>query len=326
MNTAKITSTGSYCPDLIVSNEDLKKLVDTSDEWIYSRTGIKQRRISTGLSTLDLAYNASINALNNNGIDANTIELIIVATVTPDYFVPSTASLLQGKLGIKNNNVTCFDINAACTGLIYAMQIAQRYIASGSISRALVVGSEIFSKVLDWEDRSTCVLFGDGAGAIVLEKANEGLWIDYTNSMSDDELHLCLPAISLNNPFVDNNTPENQHYLSMNGSEIFKFAAFAIKDSMEYVLNNSGLSSEDIKYIIPHQANQRIISKVAKMMDISMDKFYLNLEFYGNTSAASIGIALDDLYNKKVLSPGDKVILIGFGGGLTWGSILFEFI
>ncbi|MFZ7134558.1 MAG: beta-ketoacyl-ACP synthase III [Eubacteriales bacterium] len=325
MNTTKIISTGNYCPDFIVSNLDLEQMIDTTDEWIYSRTGIKERRISKENTTLDLTYRAALNAIEKNNIDVNTIGLIIVATVTPDYFIPSTASLLQGKLGMSSNHVTCFDVNAACTGLIYGLQIANKFIASGTVQRALVVGAEIFSKVIDWDDRSTCVLFGDGAGAVIIEKNTENLWIDYTNSMADEELHLCIPGLSLNHPFKPNPQVERNNYLTMNGGEIFKFATFAIKDAIEYVLEQAGLNIEDIKYIVPHQANQRIVLKIAKMMNIPIEKFYLNLQYFGNTSAASIGIALNELYDTKVLSQGDKVILIGFGGGLTWGSILFEY-
>lgn len=325
MSTSKIIATGKYCPKLVVSNNDLEKLIDTSDEWIYSRTGIKKRRISEEESTLDLSYKSSIDALTKYNIDVNTIELIIVATVTPDFFIPSTASLLQNKLGINSNNVICFDINAACTGLIYAIQIANKYIASGAIKRALVVGAENFSKVLNWKDRSTCVLFGDGAGAVILENNNTGIISDYTNSMGDEDFNLCVPALPLNNPFSSSKDNYRDYYLTMNGSEIFKFATFAIKDSIENLLEKSNLNLDDINYIVPHQANKRIIKKVSKIMSIPIEKFYMNLENYGNTSAASIGIALDELYNDKFLKKGDKLILVGFGGGLTWGSILFEY-
>jgi len=325
LNRSKIISTGKYSPQLVVSNSDLEKMIDTNDDWIYSRTGIRERRISQNESTLDLTYKASLDAIQKNNIDVDTIDLIIVATVTPDYFIPSTASLLQSRLGLNQNHVTSFDINAACTGLIYAIQIADKFIASGSVRRALVVGAETFSKVLDWKDRATCVLFGDGAGALILERGEKGILADYTNSSGDDSLHLTIPALSLKSPFTSSEEETENYYLQMNGSEIFKFATYAIKDSIDHILEKSKIAIEDIKYIVPHQANKRIISKVSKLMKIPLEKFYMNLEFYGNTSAASIGMALDDLYSSGTLVTGDKVILVGFGGGLTWGSILFEY-
>lgn len=321
---SKIIATGKYAPQLAVSNSDLEKIIDTSDDWIYTRTGIKKRRISQNESTLDLTYKAALNAIEKNNIDVNTIDLIIVATVTPDYFMPSTACLLQNKLGIDHLQVTSFDINAACTGLIYGIQIADKFISSGSHKRALVVGAETFSKALDWEDRATCVLFGDGAGAVILDQRENKILSDYTNSSGDKLLHLNLPALPLENPFGAEKK-ETSRYLFMNGPEIFKFATFAIKDSIDFVLNQSNLSINDIAYIVPHQANQRIIAKVSRVMKIPLDKFYMNVEDYGNTSAASIGIALDDLYETHNLKSGDKIILVGFGGGLTWGSILYEY-
>ncbi len=321
---SKIIATGKYAPERAVSNFDLEKMIDTSDEWIYTRTGIKERRISQSESTLDLTYKAALNAIEKNNIDASTIDLIIVATVTPDYFMPSTACLLQSRLGIDDMRVTSFDINAACTGLIYGIQIADKFIASGSHKRALIVGAETFSKVLDWEDRATCVLFGDGAGAVILDGEEDKILSIYTNSSGDQSLHLALPAVSLENPFGAEKK-EVSRYLTMNGPEIFKFATFAIKDSIEFVLKESNLSIDDISYIVPHQANQRIIVKVSRVMKIPLDKFYMNVEYYGNTSAASIGMALDDLYETKDIKEGDKIILVGFGGGLTWGSILYEY-
>jgi len=320
---SKIIATGKYAPELAVSNVDLEKMMDTSDEWIFTRTGIKERRISQNETTLDLTYKAALNAIEKSNIDVKSIDLIIVATITPDYFTPSTACLLQSKLGLDDRQVTSFDINAACTGIIYGIQIADKFIRSGSHKRALVVGAETFSKVLNWEDRGTCVLFGDGAGALILDGEENKILCDYTNSSGDHLLNLALPAVSLTSPFSTEKQKEPQH-LTMNGSEIFKFATFVIKDAIEYVLEKSGLTAEDIAYIVPHQANQRIIAKVSRMMKIPLEKFYMNVEHYGNTSAASIGIALDDLYETHTPKIGDKIILVGFGGGLTWGSILYE--
>lgn len=325
MNKSRIIATGKYSPEQVVSNFDLEKIMDTNDEWIYSRTGIKERRISLNESTLDLTYKAALDAIEKNQIDVETIDLIIVATITPDNFTPSTACLLQSKLGLNNKHVTSFDINAACTGLIYGIQIADKFIKSGSVKRALVVGAEVFSKVLDWDDRGTCVLFGDGAGAVILEASDKGILADYTNSSGDDDYSLLIPAVSLGSPFTSKKREGVNNYLKMNGSEIFKFASYAVKDSIDTILNQCNLTIEDIKYIVPHQANQRIIAKVSKVMKIPLEKFYMNLEYYGNTSAASIGMALDDLYASGNLEEGDKILLVGFGGGLTWGSILFEY-
>lgn len=325
LNTAKIIATGSAYPKLSISNDDLSKIMDTTDEWIHSRTGIKNRRISTGETTLDLAYDAALNAFNKYNISVDSIDLIIVATVTGDYFMPSTACLLQGKLGIKNDHVTAFDINAACTGMIYAMQIAHKYISSGAVNRALVVGTDTMSKLLNWDDRGTSVLFGDGAGAVILEKSNKGILADYTNSLPDTELNLYVPGTNNNNPYINNQSQDNNQVLSMNGKEIFKFGTFAIKDSIDNLLCKSDLSIDDINYIIPHQANERIIVKASRMMNIPMEHFFLNLSKYGNTSAGSIGIALDELISSGHLNSGDKIILVGFGGGLTWGSILYEY-
>lgn len=325
LKRARIIATGKYAPELKISNFDLEKIIDTNDQWIFSRTGIKERRISQNESNLDLVYKASMDALNKNSIDPESIDLIIVATITPDYFTPSTASLLQSRLGLNHRHITCFDINAACTGLIYGIQIATKFISSGSVKRCLIVGAEVLSKILNWQDRSTCVLFGDGAGAVVLEQSDIGILADYTNSSGDELFNLMIPAVPLRNPFIPHKGEVDNNYLKMNGNEIFKFAVFAIKDAIENALVQSQLTIEDIKYIVPHQANQRIISKVSKNLKIPLDKFHMNLEHYGNTSAASIGMALDDLYTSGKPKPGDIILLVGFGGGLTWGSILFEY-
>lgn len=322
MFEVKILSTGSYAPENIISNTDLSKLVDTSDEWIISRTGIKERRISKGENTSDIAAKASERALQKSGLSPEEIDLIIVATATPDCFVPSTACIVQDRL--KAVNATCFDISAACTGFIYAVNIATQFIKSGQSKNALVIGSEVLSKIVDWEDRNTCVLFGDGAGAAVLQRSDtKGIISEYTGSDGSGGKFLLCDTLSLNNPYFEEALPI-QNTLSMNGREVFKFASRIIPHCIDKVLEKSGHSLEDIKYIVPHQANINIIEYAAKKLKLDKSKFYINLDRFGNTSGASIPIALDEMNDNGMLNKGDKIIVVGFGGGLTFGAILIE--
>lgn len=322
MFEVKILSTGSYAPENIISNTDLSELVDTSDEWIVSRTGIKERRISKGENTSDIAAKASERALQKSGLSPEEIDLIIVATATPDCFVPSTACIIQDKL--KAVNATCFDINAACTGFIYAVNIATQFIKSGQSKNALVVGAEVLSKILNWEDRNTCVLFGDGAGAAVLQRSHtKGIISEYTGSDGSGGKFLVCDTLSLKNPYFEEAVPI-QNTLSMNGREVFKFASRIIPHCINKVLEKGGYSIEDIKYIVPHQANINIIDYAAKKLKLDKSKFYTNLDRFGNTSGASIPIALDEMNENGMLSKGDKIIIVGFGGGLTFGAILIE--
>lgn len=322
MFEVKILSTGSYAPENIISNTDLSKLVDTSDEWIISRTGIKERRISKGENTSDIAAKASERALQKSGLSPEEIDLIIVATATPDCFVPSTACIVQDRL--KAVNATCFDISAACTGFIYAVNIATQFIKSGQSKNALVIGSEVLSKIVDWEDRNTCVLFGDGAGAAVLQRSDtKGIISEYTGSDGSGGKFLLCDTLSLSNPYFEEALPI-QNTLSMNGREVFKFASRIIPHCIDKVLEKSGHSLEDIKYIVPHQANINIIEYAAKKLKLDKSKFYINLDRFGNTSGASIPIALDEMNDNGMLNKGDKIIVVGFGGGLTFGAILIE--
>lgn len=322
MFEVKILSTGSYAPENIISNTDLSKLVDTSDEWIISRTGIKERRISKGENTSDIAAKASERALQKSGLSPEEIDLIIVATATPDCFVPSTACIVQDRL--KAVNATCFDISAACTGFIYAVNIATQFIKSGQSKNALVIGSEVLSKIVDWEDRNTCVLFGDGAGAAVLQRSDtKGIISEYTGSDGSGGKFLLCDTLSLNNPYFEEALPI-QNTLSMNGREVFKFASRIIPHCIDKVLEKSGHSLEDIKYIVPHQANINIIEYAAKKLKLDKSTFYINLDRFGNTSGASIPIALDEMNDNGMLNKGDKIIVVGFGGGLTFGAILIE--
>lgn len=306
MNNVKIVSSGKYVPKNTLTNFDLEQIVETSDEWIVSRTGIKSRYIAKEESTSDLAYKAALNAINKITYDKTKIELIIVATFTPEYKSPSVASLVQAKLGLNNYDITCFDINAACTGFIYALNIATQMINSGAYNSALVIGAEVISRVTNYQDRNTCVLFGDGAGAMILEKTDlvKPAYF-YTSSEGDLENRIIV-----------------RDYIEMEGQKVYQFATKIIPTSILKVLEKSNHSIEDIDMIIPHQANIRIIEKAANFLRTDISKFFLNIENYGNTSAASVAIAFDE-YIEAVKNPsGKKIIFVGFGAGLSWGAAL----
>lgn len=322
MNHVQIAGTGSYVPQKIMTNEDLEKIVDTSDEWISSRTGIRQRRISEGEDTSSLATKAALKALEDAQMSADEIDLIIVSTVSQDTFTPSVSCLVQVEIGAKN--ASCFDITAGCSGFVYGINIATQFMNTGYYKNILVIGAEVLSKLINWKDRNTCVLFGDGAGAVVLKASDtEGIISVYMGAKGDVNRYLEIPAIDVVNPF-SNKSECRPSYVKMNGLEIFKFATRVVRKSFKNVLENTSYSLDDIKYIIPHQANYRIIEHVAQKAKIDINKFYLNLDKYGNTSSASIGIALDEMNRKGLLKKDDKVIMVGFGGGLTWGAILLN--
>jgi 3-oxoacyl-[acyl-carrier-protein] synthase-3 len=324
VENVRITGTGSYTPINIMSNDDLSKIVDTSDEWISSRTGIRERRISTGENTSDLAYQACVKALEDADEKAENIDLIICATMSPDNFMPSTAAIVQGRLGAIN--AVAFDLSAACTGFVFALTTATQYIKTGMYKKALVIGAETLSKLLDWQDRATCVLFGDGASAVVLSSSDKDSFIAThlaTDGTKGDMLK-CIAA-PVANTYVKQEIA-TQSFITMNGGDVFKFAVKTIVNHIKKVLEVSGYTMEDIKYIVPHQANIRIIEFAAKLLNVSNDKFYSNLHKYGNTSAATIGIALDELSKSSQLNSGDKLILVGFGGGMTSGAILLEWL
>lgn len=311
MDGIKVLSTGYYAPENILDNFDLEKMVETSDDWIVSRTGIKKRHISKGEDCTEMAYQAALRAIEK--IDKNKIGIIICATMTPDYFTPSTACLLQERLGLNDHEVMCFDLSAACSGFVYALTVAQALLKNTKDKYALVVGSEELSKIIDFTDRNTCVLFGDGAGAVVVSQG-DGLFASYCNSAGNIGA-LKAPAI--------NNKGDN-HYLTMAGQEVFKFAVKVIPESINAILEKTGLEFDDIAYVVCHQANYRIIKNVYKKMKAEPEKFYMNLQEYGNTSAASIPLALGEMNAKGMLKSGDKIICVGFGGGLTWGATLIE--
>lgn len=323
MGNIKITGTGRCLGEKVVSNDDIATIVDTSDQWITSRTGIKERRISISKNTSDLATDAAIKAIKTAEIDVLDLDLIIVATTTPESFTPSTACLVQAKLGAEN--AVAFDISAACSGFIYSINCARKFLDGIRFKKALVVGAEVLSRIVDWKDRSTCVLFGDGAGAAILEYSEEaGGVIDvYIGSNGSKGKCLNTGRFNIENPFVKSDDVGN-HKLSMAGKEVFKFAVNIIPYSVSKVLEENSISLDEIKYIVPHQANYRIVESASKRLKVPMDRFYINLNKYGNTSAASIPIALDEMNEKGMLNKGDKIVLVGFGGGLTWGSILLE--
>lgn len=337
MREVQILSTGKYVPAQIVTNKLLSDFVDTSDEWICSRTGISERRISKMEKTSELATKAALDALKRGNVSPEEIELIIVATTTPDCFTPSTACIVQDNINAKN--AVCFDISAACTGFIYALTIACQFIKNDTYKKALIIGAETLSRIVDWNDRSTCVLFGDGAGAAILESSQEtGVLQTYIASDGNGgKLLRCNATSTFNINNVDlgkelfgrdyENMYEyekDEQFLQMEGRKIFKFAVSVIEQSITKILRESRIRIEDIKYIIPHQANLRIIDHVSKKLKIPEEKFYTNLQYYGNTSAASIPIALAEMNEKSMIKRKDKIIVVGFGGGLTWGSALIE--
>ncbi|MFT5872896.1 MAG: 3-oxoacyl-[acyl-carrier-protein] synthase-3 [Clostridium sp.] len=322
MNEVQIIGTGSYAPLNIMTNQQLSEIVDTSDEWIISRTGIKERHISQGENTSDLATKAALEALKDANVKAEDIDLIILASTSPDQFVPATACIVQGNIGA--DNAMAFDISAACTGFIFALNIAVQFLKTGNRKRALIIGAEVLSKIVDWTDRSTCTLFGDGAGAAVIEVGNKRGIIS-VDSSSEGKKAQCLtcPTVDVKNPF----TSENEDFkatISMDGKEIFKFAVNTIESSIDKILKENNYTLDDIKYVVCHQANARIIDFVVKRLKADKDKFFVNLDKYGNTSAASIAIAIDEMNKTNLLTAGDKIILVGFGGGLTYGAALIE--
>lgn len=323
MREVKIIGTGRYVPEKIVTNDDLSKIVDTNDEWITSRTGIKQRRISEGENTSDLGTKAALKALESAKLTADDIDLIVVATSTPDSLSPSTAVYIQRNIGAFK--AACFDISAACSGFIYALNIGSQFIKTGQSKNALIIGAEVLSKVTDWTDRNTCVLFGDGAGAVVLTASEtKGISSIFCGADGRKVEHLNINCVPVKNPYVKPETIDSIR-ISMDGREVFKFASNIMLEAIDKVLKDSGLKLEDIKYVVPHQANYRIIEFAARKLGAPEDKFYINLQNYGNTSAASIPIALDEMIRNSVIKKGDKMILVAFGAGFTWSTALVEY-
>ena len=327
-NSIVVTGTGSYVPEKCLTNDDMAKIVDTSDEWIYGRSGIKRRHIAAeGEATSDMALKASKRALESAGLRADEIDLVVLTTVNPDMMFPSTACILQAKLGIRNN-IPCFDLEAACSGFVYGMEVATRMMQSGVYKNALVVSSEKMSTLLDWSDRSTCVLFGDGAGAAVLsasDKVGVGVIGNVLGADGSDTAMLRMPAGGSLMPTSEQTVKEGLHYLQMDGREVFKHAVKIMQEKALEVLDICNIKAEDVALLIPHQANTRIIESVAKRLKIPSEKVYVSIENYGNTSSASIPIALDEAMRSGRIRAGDYVLLVAFGAGLTWGATLLKF-
>src|SRR2546423_12092050 len=323
--TCSITGVGSYVPCNILTNTDLEKRVDTSDEWITSRTGIKERRIcADGEFTSDLAAKAALRAMEKAKITADKIDLIIVATITPDMLFPSTACLVQHKIGARR--AAAFDLEAACSGFIYALEIAQQFIMSRTYDTILVIGAEKLSSIVNWEDRNTCVLFGDGAGAAILQNRpnSHGLLTAVIGADGDKADLLFMPGGGSRCPATAESVSSRQHFLRMEGKETFKNAVQAMQTAAEEALRRCEIDISRIKCIIPHQANRRIIDAVGERLGAKPEQLFVNLHRYGNTSAASVAIALDEAVQSGAVKSGDLILLIVFGAGLTWGAAVIE--
>jgi len=320
-----IIGIGCYVPDKVVTNKDLERIVDTSDEWIVERTGIRERRIAEpDVATSDLATRAAECALTDAGVTAAEIDLIIVATATPDMFFPSVACLVQDNL--KAVNAAAFDLSAGCSGFAYGLVAGSQFIKTGRYRKVLVIGAETLSKILDWSDRNTCVLFGDGAGAVILGETEQGYGILGAHLGADGSGGdlLKLPAGGSRLPASNETIGGRLHFVHMNGNEVFKFAIKVMGEAAVKALEDAGLTSDDVDCLIPHQANIRIIQSAAKRLKLPMDKVVINVEKYGNTSAASIPIALQEALEAGRIKKGDVVVLVGFGAGLTWASCVIK--
>ncbi len=324
-NSIVISGTGSYLPEKVLTNFDLEKFLDTSDEWIFERTSIKARHIAAeNEAASDMAYEASKRALDDAGLDVSSVDLVIVTTVNPDMLFPSTACLLQSKLGIRNN-IPCFDLEAACSGFVYGVEVATRMMQSGFYRNALVVSSEKMSSMVDWRDRATCVLFGDGAGAVVLSasrEGNTGIIGTVLGADGSDTAMLKLPAGGSAMPTSEETVKRGLHFLQMDGRKIFKHAVKIMQEKAFEVLDLCGIPADKLALFIPHQANMRIIESVAKRLKIPPEKVYVNIGNYGNTSSASIPIAIDEAARSGKIKKGDYVLFVAFGAGLTWGATL----
>jgi len=321
---ATITGLGKYLPPRILSNEDLEDMVDTSDEWITSRTGIKERRIAAeNVPTSELALNAARDALKDAGVKAYELDLIIVATVTPDMNFPATACILQDKLGAKN--AATFDLEAGCSGFVYGLGVGSQFIETGMYDNILVIGAETLSKITDWEDRSTCVLFGDGAGAAVIQPTDKGGMLAFDmGAKGSGGSSLYMPGGGSLNPATEKTINEKLHYIKMEGNQVYKFAVKRMGQASFDVLKKAGLKPEDIDLLVPHQANTRIVYAAARRLKLDKEKVYVNLPKYGNTSSASVPIALVEAVEKGLVKNGDIIVLVAFGAGLTWAATVME--
>src|SRR5438552_10625538 len=323
--TVSIIGTGSYVPEKRLTNADLSRMVDTSDEWITTRTGIKERRIAAkNETTSDMATKAALNWIEQAKISPKEIDLLLVATATPDMVFPATACFVQKKLGAKN--AACFDVSAACAGFLFAIEIAQQFITSHTYDTVLVIGAEKLTMITDWTDRNTCVLFGDGAGAAILRSRGDSHGLISTHIASDGDFAdiLWMPGGGTRHPITRENVDKHLQTIKMSGKEVYKQAVIAMVDAAKKALEKAGLSIEDIACVIPHQANVRIIEAIADRLKIPVERFFVNLDRYGNTSAAAVAIALDEANRTGRIKAGDYVLLVVFGGGLTWASTVIE--
>ena len=322
-----ILGTGSYAPGRILSNAELSQTVDTSDEWIRTRSGIRERRIAApGEATSDMGVHAARRALADAGLQPADIDLLIVATITPDMPMPATACIIHQKLGVPTN-AACFDLNAACTGFLYALDTACAMLASGRYRHALVIGVEKLSAIVDWKDRTTCVLFGDGAGAVIVGKSSvPGLGLIGTKlgALGESVDLLCIPGGGSNAPATAASIAAGSHFLKMKGKEVFKLAVRVMDEAARDILEQHHLRADQISLVIPHQANLRIIEAISTYLELPMERFFVNVDRYGNTSAASIPLALDEARRTGRIKSGDLTLLVAFGAGLTYGSALIR--
>src|SRR5207247_1188683 len=318
------TGIGSRAPERVMTNDELAQMVDTSDEWIMERTGIRERRVAAPDEAMsDLALPASVAALEQAGVKASDLDLIVVATVTPDMLFPSTGAILADQLGAKD--AAAYDLSAGCTGFVYALAQAHGMLAGGLVDRALVVGGDVLSRIVDWEDRSTCVLFGDGAGAVVLERVQEGGFLGFElGADGSGGPQLYIPAGGSRAPATAETVAGRQHFAKMNGREVFKFATRVLVDSAQKVLGECGVAVDDVDVYVPHQANVRIIDYARRKLGIPEERTVVNVDRYGNTSSGSIPLALADAKREGRLQEGRLVLMTGMGAGLTWGSGLIE--
>ncbi|MCC3144203.1 ketoacyl-ACP synthase III [Halanaerobium sp. Z-7514] len=324
MRRATITGLGKYLPEKVMTNKDLEEIVDTSDDWIKARTGIEERRIAADdVTASDLGVKAAEEALEKAGLKADQLDLIIAATITPDMMFPATACLIQDRIGA--SKAAAFDLEAGCSGFVYAVSVASNFIESGMYDNVMVVGTEVLSKILNWEDRGTCILFGDGAGAAVLQATDKGgiLASDLGSDGSGADT-LYMPGGGSLKPASHQTVDNREHYLYMEGNQVFKFAVKTMGKASLKVLKKAGLNKDDVDLLVPHQANTRIIASSAKRLKLEPEQVFVNLNKYGNTSAASVPIALAEAEEKGLVKNGDTVVLVAFGAGLTWASAVLE--
>ncbi len=325
MYKARIIGTGSYAPEKVLSNNDLEDLVDTTDEWITTRTGIKQRHIaSNGEASSDFAYQSACNAMEMAGVSPEEIDMIIVGTITPDMNTPSVACLVQDKIGAKK--AAAFDISAGCTSFLYSLSVADNFIKTGSAEKILVIGAETLSKITNYEDRGTCILFGDGAGAVVISKEKGDRGIMSTHLFSDGSYGelLYMPGGGSARPASRETLEKREHYLRMDGNKVFKIAVKSLEEAALTALTHNGLTGESIDLLISHQANSRIIDAIGKRLNLPSEKIFMNISRYGNTSSASVPIAIDEANRQNRIKKNDLILLDAFGAGFTWGSAVLR--